>query len=294
MAIRKTVRKVCRVTPALIEEFVSMTMAKQDRPVRPRLLAALRAKVLKGEFRSTTWASVKCLEDGRTYRVNGKHTSLLFSQMNGELPKDIEVTLERYECDTRQEVSELYSSFDPRQSARSSADINRIYTAMCDALEGVTVKTVNNSVSGIALAKNDGIYPTNCAEDRASDAMKETEFILWANDVLNGEAVESLHLHRAPVFSAMFLTFHKDKDAATKFWALVRTGDGEAGCPTRKLERLLLTSRLSHRGVSGERTQKQMGQREMLAKCLHAWNAWRSGKSTDMKYHADCKLPDVK
>jgi hypothetical protein len=29
----------------------------------------------------------------------------------------------------------------------------------------------------------------------------------------------------------------------------------------------------------------------MFVKCLHAWNAWRRDTVTDLKYHAQAKIP---
>jgi hypothetical protein len=31
----------------------------------------------------------------------------------------------------------------------------------------------------------------------------------------------------------------------------------------------------------------------MYVKCLHAWNAWRQGKTTKLAYHATADYPDV-
>lgn len=294
MAIKNLFRKVVRATPALIEEFSTMTMAKQDRPLKPQLLASLRAKVLKGEFLSTTWAAAKCNQDGRTYRVNGKHTSTLFSQMNGELPKGTEVTLERYECDTLEDVAALYARFDPRGSVRSHGDINRIYQSTCEELEGVQTKIFTNCVTAIAYAENETAYSSVPAEVRASNAVKHKDFVLWVQDLFGGESKEARHLLRSPVIAAIWKTYNKNKEAAGKFWKLVKTGDGLPGCPTRKLERLLLSSSISMGRGATHRKQVSLGQREMYVKCIHAWNAWRTNKATDLKYHADAATPDVK
>lgn len=292
MAYRKISQTTSKATRGLIEEFATMTMAKMDRPLSPRRLNALREKVVAGKFTTAVWASAKCKQDGRVYRLNGKHTSTLFHQMNGELPKGIELTVIRFECDTLQDIAELYSTFDPRISVRTQADINRIYAASCEDIEGVPIQIVNLCVTGICYAEREDDYRSRTSEERAAKIVGNEEFILWVNDFIGHDRITAKHMIRGPVCAAMFQAWCKNPEACKKFWSLVKTGDSKSDCPTRKLERMLLSSRIKA-GSSGL-LAKAIGSREMYVKCIHAWNAWRQGKTSDLKYYANADTPEVK
>lgn len=293
MAYRKISQTTSKATRGLIEEFATMTMAKMDRPLSPRRLTALREKVVAGKFTTAVWASAKCKEDGRVYRLNGKHTSTLFQQMNGELPKGIEITVIRFECDSTQDIAELYATFDPRVSVRSQGDINRIYAATCDDIEGVPIQFINLCVTGIHFAISEDSHNTNASpEERSARIVGNADFVLWVYDLIGTDIKTAKHLMRGPVCGAMFRTWNKNREASKKFWALVKSGDSKSDCPTRKLERILLTSRVKTSG--SDSVAKQIGSREMYVKCLHAWNAWRQGKPSELKYYANAATPEVK
>lgn len=275
MAFRKQRIDTRKLTPTLINEFVTMEAAPQDRIISPRRIQVLKAACERNEFRTCQWASVFCKQTGKIYRVNGKHTSNLFSQMNGERPKDIEVVIERYECDTLADVARLYSTFDTRESNRSTADINRAYAASVKELADVAAFAVNICVTGIEYSVSGESSSRNLAADRAEQAMKETAFIVWADTVLTLK-----HLKRSAVVAAMFLTWKKSQKDSNEFWLMVRDGTGSTpSCPTRKLEKFLLTNM-----VKGSQKDKSVTTREMHVKCLHAWNAWRKGATTDLRY----------
>src|SRR4051812_22803639 len=102
--------KTQKVTKALAKAFVDMEAAPHDRPLSERRLQVYEKLLYMGEFRPVTWASAYCVETGETYRVNGKHTSIMLSGL--EVLPDFFVTIEEYECDTLQDVAKLYSTFD--------------------------------------------------------------------------------------------------------------------------------------------------------------------------------------
>jgi hypothetical protein len=89
----------------------------------------------------------------------------------------------------------------------------------------------------------------------------------------------------------MHSSYQKSRRDANEFWLAVRDGTGATPkSPDRVLNRFLLS-----KAVIGSKTSRHaaglVSPREMFVKCLHAWNAWRRDTTTDLKYHAQAKIP---
>lgn len=287
--------KTRRVTRALAEEFSGMTPAPHDRPLNATRAAILKTAVDKQLFRTCEWASAYCIETKQTYRINGKHTSTVLSAMNGEFPKNLSVIVEHYECDTLEDVANLYSTFDTRSSARSTGDINRIFAATCDAIADLPPRIIDLAVTGMSYELWEDNYSHQPPVDRAQLSIGNSAFVVWLADIIrfgkdtSGQAKESRHLRRSPVVAAMFRTWKKSRQAATEFWKAVRDGTGKSpSSPDRKLQLLLVGANVHNNQPSNS---KSMGRREVYVKCLHAWNAWRNDGNTDMKYYPNAKTP---
>jgi len=137
------------------------------------------------------------------------------------------------------------------------------------------------------------------ASERASLLIRHVDFVCWFNDICHGGNAnngQSLFC-RGPIAAALYATFEKDPEAAAKFWTSVRDETGkDPSSPERMLPRFLLKSSigLARAAKGGDGKGKQnAGRREMYVKCIHAWNAWRRGAKTDLKYYHDAKLPAV-
>lgn len=252
----------------------------------------LHRAVKNQRFRSANWAIAYCKETKQKYRINGKHTSTMFSGMNGEFPKGLYVVLEEFECDTLLDVADVYCTYDQKKSARTNGDINRIFAAVEPDFDDVPARSINAIISGISYALWEDSYYSQDAESRAQLILTNKEFALFVHSILSdGEAKDAKRCARSPVIAAMFLSWKKSKTDAAKFWAAVRDGTGaKPEDADRKLNKLLLTV-----GLRLRRTDiPSMGHREMLVKCIHAWNAWRKGETTDMRFHADKPTPACK
>lgn len=284
--------KTRKLTRGLSDEFSGMTPAPHDRPLNPTRSAVLKSAVDKGEFRTCEWASAYCEETKQTYRVNGKHTSTLLSSMNGEFPKGLSVIVEHYHCDTMADVAALYCTFDRRISSRSSGDINRIWSATCNALDDVSPRFVDIGITGISYFFWEDGATHHPAEERAQLCIAYSEFICWISDLMSGlDVKKTKHMRRGPVVAAMFATWKKSKSLATEFWTAVRDATGaKPDVADRKLEKYL--SAISIRGNHAGATV--VSPREAYCKCVHAWNAWRDGQKTDLKYYPAAKTPIAK
>lgn len=296
MAWKLTKKQTRAATRKFAEEIASMEACPHDRPIAQRIINHLNSALLEGQFRSPSWAVAKCKETGKMYRVNGKHSSTVLALVNGHFPKGLSVDWEEYECDTSEDVAKLYSSFDRRESARLTGDINRAYAAAHPNLIDLPSAVINLAVSGISSSLWQDYYAIK-PEVRAAKLLEHPDFVVWLDKILtpNKDGAKRLrHLKRAPVVAAMFATYCKAKAASTEFWRLVKDGAGQDHkSADRKLNAYLLENALAGGGHRSGRIAG-VNQREMYVKCLHAWNAWRSGGSTDLKYYPNADVPPVK
>jgi hypothetical protein len=290
--------RTVRVDKKFACEFANLDAAPHDRPLSERRLNAYRAMFQQGLFRPCTWAKAFCTETNGWYRVNGKHTSILLASMP-EIP-EFYVTIEEYKCDTLHDVARLYATFDSRIQSRTSRDINVSFAATVPALAEVSGRVVNLSVVGMAYYTwGDACHKKQPAE-RAELLLEHTDFVLWLNGIvgLKGKQKEdegiksSQHLQRGAVAAAMMATWMKVPDKATEFWTAVRDETGARNTlPDRKLAHWLLTTGTLNVGV---KTEKRADEREFYARCVTGWNAWRQGKSTDLRYYPSADLPTAK
>lgn len=289
--------KIVKMTPAIAKEFKAMEPAPGDRDLADNRAEKLKAMVVAKNFRPCVWAKAYCKETGKTYRVNGKHTSNIMAELNGET-KGLFAMVELYECDTLDDLAKLYATFDSRVSVRSTGDINRSFSRAIVELEGVVSATVNVAISGLSRAIWGEKYSrVTSPEQRAELLRANTDFILWIDSLFHGISNKDRNaIRRAPVVAAMYLTWQKDKKAANEFWTLVRDGSGAKHTSgDRRLNKYLLTTVVASGAINKNRSTAQglAPGCEMFVKCIHGWNAWRRNAVTDLKYYANAECPKV-
>lgn len=283
--------KTVKVSRALAKEFAEMEPAPQDRPLSERRLEVYGKMLANGEFRPVTWAKAYCKEVKGEYRVNGKHTSTLLFGMD-RIP-EFYVTVEEYECDVLEDVARLYATFDSRMQTRTAHDINFSFAGTDPKLASLPHRTINLAVSGMAYVFDP--HSRETPPEKAERLLEYPEFVVWMDDILAGDRTDpkrqnSKHLARQAVIAAMFSTYQRSPEDATVFWNAVRDETGESPqCPDRKLARFLMTTGVNMGG--GVNRVKKVGTREMYAKSIHGWNAWRKDEPTSLRYYEDAELP---
>lgn len=293
MGWKQVEAKTVRCTKSLAKEFANMQPAPGDRGVKDRLITNIKKKVQAGKFRVASFASCRCKANGVVYRTNGKHTATSLDEMNGDFPDGLMAHVERYEADTLKDVAELYSTFDPRASARSVGDINKSYANGDPTLAELPVMTISMGVASIKLAENGGDQGSRSApyEERAAEMYKHVKFFEFLNN-MNANDRKYRHLKRSSVGAAMFLTFKKDPKAAEEFWLAVRDGSGsDHTAMDRVLHKYLLTTDI--RSHTGNKKGRCDSVRAMFFRCIYAWNAWREGRKTDLRYYENSLLPKI-
>lgn len=285
--------KTEKVTQALAVKFRDMEPVPHDRPLNPKRVEAYRKMLLAGLFRPVQWATAHCHETQCTYRLNGKHTSNLFAEYE-HLPQEIHATVEHWHCDDLDDVARLYATYDSRTQVRTTNDINRAFAAVDPELAELPSKLITICVTGIAYYKHGDAYTNSPAAERAECLLDDSNkvFIEWLHSVVQSKNETTHHLWRSPVVSAMYASFQKSRKAANEFWLAVRDGTGSTPKkPDRVLRDFLLTRSVNNRASVGASSKRICPPREMYVKCLHGWNAWRRDTTTDLKYHAQAKIP---
>lgn len=286
--------KTQKITAKLATEFSEMDAAPGDRRLSERRLQVYEKMVRSNNWRPCVWSRATCKETGGVYRVNGKHTSILFSTLAKEFP-DCVVTVEDYRCDSLEDVGRLYGTFDASLTVRTSRDVNRAFAATVPELAKIPDRIVDICVTGICLHEVGGTpreMHKRPPQERSEVMLEHPEFVVWVSSLfVSGGRLK--HLLRSGVAGAMYATYAKCKRDADVFWAAVRDETGESPkCPDRLLARWLLTVAVNDGSGGHLPKSKKADIREMYVRCLHAWNAFRRGAELQqIKYHAETKVP---
>jgi len=186
-------------------------------------------------------------------------------------------------------VANLFSTFDSYHSVRSMGDLINAHSSVYPNVEDLPATNVARALAGITTHLNDGEVRRVDRDQRVSliHSERNRRFCVWANDF-----VKARYFSRSGVIGAMYATWLKDELEATVFWSAVRDEtDHDPQAPSRTLSRFLRenTTNLSRGAWSA--ASKQWTPRAFYVKCLHAWNAYRSGGTTSLKYHEQSGIP---
>lgn len=292
------------ITPALAKEFVGLDAVEMDRPLKERRLEIYKQILEAGLFRPVHWAKAWCKETRQWYRVNGRHTSTLFSSVNLEKYQPLFAQVEEYTCDTLKDVSDLWATYDSSLQTRSSTDINRSFAMSIPALKEFAerdMRIINLFVGALVFYRHPtqgGILPgaTGFA-DRAELLYDHIPACKWVAEMLYNPDIpvkDSQALKRVPVVAAMIGTWYKSRAAATEFWAAVRDATGPTPqAPDRQLNRFLLEHSLVTRGAE-KRIGVKTNPREFYVRAIAAWNHWRAGESKKLVYRPTADIPSIR
>lgn len=280
-----------KLTRKLAAEFAALPAINRDRPLSQLRLQRHRQALDHGQFRNPEWATALCKEDGVEYRVNGRHTSTLLSDPDVEIPADLKAIVTHYECDTHADVAALWATFDSKNSTRTARDIYNTFAGSEPELDELNTQHINIIAAGLGLAADSdkGNNPRISAEDKGEMLLRYKDFVLWASSLLSPQR-ESRLLARAPVIGAMFDSWAKSQTDARKFWHLVKSGEGvPATTPDRRLQKFLLETSIAV-GKSA-RNLRASSQKEVYVRCIHAWNSFRTGRPSELKFFAEARVP---
>ena len=256
--------KTIKVTKRNATELAEMDSPAMDRPLRERRLNVYRRELNSGNFRPVSWAKAYCRETKTWYRINGQHTSTLFSSVDklSEF-QELFAVVEEYDCDTLEDVSRLWSTFDSQAQTRNATEINRAFVASIGEIAEYAGNTrfTNLVVGGLCFYQSPAtVGVIGGLADRAELLFDHVEEYKWLLTVLTGKGNSNAKiLQRVPVVACMVGSFNKSRKAANEFWNAVKDATGtEPGLPDRVLNRWLLENAV----VSGRNYKAKKNPRE--------------------------------
>lgn len=271
-------RKIKQVTPDLAAQFLAANSYAGQRPMRKKQIKAITAAVETKRFLTGSIAVAhQGWNGGDLMLANGQHQCTVVVETG--LP--INAVIEEYNCKTPEDFADLYRQFD-NNAGRSLAEIAIPEAA---ALKLNWRKNfITALLSAVSFLENQNGMHKNERVTFIRKYLKEGNFI---KDIISAATdSDTKHLRRSPVIAAMIVTFKKCAADAEVFWEQVRDGDNlPASSPALRLRNYLLSTSISFgRGVNAESLNASASVKEMYAKCLVAWNAYRSGGTTQLKY----------
>jgi hypothetical protein len=282
--------EVHKLTRKLAQEFAEMAVAT-DRPLSNDRTSKFRKIVENGQLRNLLWAKYWCEDLKKWLRVSGQHTSTFFTTYE-PLP-DVFVTIEQYRGSGVEDGVKLFATYDSRQSAKTTGDINSQFQGITPELANVSRRVVNTCVSAFAYAKYQDAYTKIPAAERAEAMLDNVQFIQWLDGLITSSAAED-QLRRSSVVAAMYLTWKKSQKAASDFWTLVRDETGSVPTsPDRMIAKFLNTISIDSGHGARAGAMRKACPREFFVKCIHAWNAWRRNATTDLKYFHNKDIPAI-
>lgn len=293
--------KQLTITHELAEEWSRLEPVGQDRPLSPQRVNGYETLFKAGKFRPVEWSKVYVLETQKWYRVNGKHTSTMFSAIPlREYPKAF-ATVSCFEADTLLDAAHLYSTFDSKRQIRSKSDTNRAYACLIPEFAAMSDRFVDLMVSGIHfhITPYTGAGPQASVSDdeKAARLHENIEFVVWAHSIIEPRNSMTMPLHRVPVVAAMRGSWLKAKAVSTEFWTAVRDETGPTPqSPDRQLTKWLMLHFSMNRGgmKSHEVKRLRADQREFYIRCIKAWNFYRAGETSKIIYGLNDKIPAFK
>jgi len=291
MFLKKSEKRM-KITPKVAEQFLLIPLFGAQRPLRTKWVTEL-ANIIREDLFLTGEIGTAVLkyENNKEVLMNGQH------QLNAVIVanKEIEADFSVHECFTPSDASLLYSQFD-NHGVRSIGNIVKAhaYTMKLDW----PVKCCSLLVGAAAIKEKILSAPKYQRMELLDTYIKQGHFL---NDLLfvseNGVNINKDygHLRRLPTVYAMLLTWEKSQSDSKLFWKQVRDGEGlTRKMPAFKLRNYLMTNNWNRgKGTMGI-PNRIATFHEMVSKCITAWNAFRKGSTTDLKYYANKPIPDAK
>jgi hypothetical protein len=276
------------LTPEFAADFAAMKPSPTERELKPKRVQHLKDVVLSGSALSFHWAKAYIVSTGETVRVNGQHSSLMLSKLDGAFPEGLRVHLDTYEVMDVHGLTDLFGHFDNRSSARTVDDIAGAYQGVEPDLLNVPRRAGRVAVEGAGwfLKTIRGDYIPNGDERFSLFAKPELHpFIQVTGRIYSAKTPE----FTTPVVGAMYGSFEIDPAICEEFWAdvAVQGGGNEPNHPATSLDAWLVDAKTN--------PEKKISEREVYRACALAWNAYRNHRTLDRigKYDPKKGAPEL-
>lgn len=286
----KIVSRKEKLTVEKAGKYLEYNTFSQQRKLRDTWVDILGEIVREGLFTIGN-ISVALYKNGsgqkERYLVNGQHQANMVLKTG--VPVD--VIYEEYDCnESMEDVSLLYRQFD-NHAGRSLQ--NKVKIEM--AAQGIDWPDRIASLVVSAAALNEGIRAGH-GNKKVELLKKYREYGNFINSIFVHKDTysvtkENKHLARASVAHAMIMTYDKCHEDSENFWEAVRDGDSLPRSDSRKVLRDFLMSITAKTGRGASYYKNFRSNHEITSKCITAWNAFRIGTTTQLKYFCDKQIP---
>ncbi|HUT88899.1 MAG TPA: hypothetical protein VMY37_05360 [Thermoguttaceae bacterium] len=279
-------RQLVPLTKDLAVKWADMPRSPVERRVQESRIKKLFHSFTNGDMGVLVWASAR-YKNGVgivEHRVNGQHTSLMFSGRSSfgdvQIPDGAQVLIETHNVNNLSDVRRVWGIYDSDVSQNKTSEILFSEKDFIPQVKDIPDRLFRKIVSGIRLSKR--------PETQLRGGANTWDQTRWANlvsDNVNAIRCCSEVLHdaprwmlRAPVIAAVANTLEANHGDAFRFWTLVKNESAmNSGDVTRALARYLVVTTI--RGGAQRQTSGDYNDAEtMYRKCIAAWNHWRKGK----------------
>lgn len=256
------------LTRELLKWFLGLCVFIGERPKKNARILMLKSEHKSGRFDSPVWAVANY--GGKQHRSDGQHSSAMLAELtDSDFPFGLNVFIKEYDCQTERDLAELFDRFDKPVSSRTRNESVNAHAKTQPELQSVKPTTAYCCAAGIAWFMRE-VSGIACDCSVTSGLVHEhPEVIKW---------MSGCQIDRKPgVYAAMYETWCIDRFGAETFWLSVKNENHpDPKYPTRRL---------------ATRLKDCADSREAYAVCIHAWNAQRRGKTTNLNYFKAAPLP---
>ena len=296
-------RRMVEVDPGKAKHYLTFNIYDRQRRIRLPHVDDLANKMAEGKFRFGDIAFVS-INGSRDILVNGQHVCSAIVQADSTMP----CMVEKFKAKDELEASEIYRQFEILP--RSLADMVSVEALALGldwpiwvasvvvgaaVLEKTLTKkgTIQKSVAGrgISTYASKGYITKEDKVNLLGKYLDEGGFVSYMlTDGVTKKEVA--HIRKTALVYTMFKTWQKDHTAANAFWTNVRDGEHlDKGSPEMKLRNFLLLAGLE--SINSKYKKRSISNNEYVYRSFLAWNAFRTGKNTNMAYSVGKPLPKL-
>ena len=225
--VKKINSKLEALTQDLAKQFAEMPALPGEWERKPGRISFFQKHLAGHTFIDPTWSQGLCKADGKTYRLDGQHSSFVLAshETTAENPfPDLMVTIQMYEFDSLEEDgAALFDIFDNPASVRTDVDIMGVYRAGYDELKELPRKYLDHVGKGIRFYQSSMIEDGDVIDRRHKGSYFSTkvnrDFAVWLH-----QFVPSKHdwlVSKDGVVGEMYADYQYNAVLAQEFWSQV-------------------------------------------------------------------------
>ncbi len=226
----------------------------------------------------------KCKFDGTVRRVNGQHTSRIFSDPSFQYGQ-CTINYTTWECDTEVDLALVNAKYDRPANNRGPREVYSAFSGAVPTLKGATKATINLCVQGIACAKYGKRFTVNrTIDEKALGLVGQDDFCGFARGLLEARRIPQMAMFRRyAIVTAMYKTFTEDPVAALEFWTAVMSASGQTNkMPDRRLNTWIITNKNKSIQAANGRDRSEVIEHT----CLRYWQTWYKSYNSYQKVTA--------